>query len=227
VNNIPVSTFQLFATYVNCGRILPLTAEDRARFGESLDTSKHVRLVEGEARENDLEDVNLVRLHHFAQTCRCASLASDSISLLLAQNANWKSSPPKAAIEYVLAHFDDYSPMHKLFADEVAFWLTSTDITAQVFEYPQSFVMQIIKATLVERDSSSNKAQTMESRWELSLRGYIHHEANADEDYVPELKSFSVGIKHSYGHELYSTTVTAHIGPEALPKRCHSSCTRM
>ncbi|SMQ52732.1 unnamed protein product [Zymoseptoria tritici ST99CH_3D7] len=158
VTNVLASTFRLFVAWLYSRQILPVPHMDRAVPGESSDMSKQTRAVEGDARENDVADLDLLRLHHFAQTYGCHGLASDSISLLLAQNARWKSTSTREALEYVDENFDEDSPVYALLAHDVADHVVSSSFPAQVLEYPKPFPLRIMQALAEQKEAAENAA---------------------------------------------------------------------
>ncbi|SMY26351.1 unnamed protein product [Zymoseptoria tritici ST99CH_1A5] len=223
VTNVLASTFRLLVAWLYSRQILPVPHKDRAAPGEALDRSKQTRAVEGDARENDVADLDLLRLHHFAQTYGCHGLASDSISLLLAQNARWKSTSTREALDYVNRNFDEDSPVYTLLAHDVADHVVSSSFPAQVLEYPKPFPLRIMQALTGQKEAAENAAQpaeTKEERYRRHIREYMHPEAEDGEGSYDDCKcwekSFSIGVKHEQGPEIYNNTATVLIGREEL-----------
>ncbi|KJY02340.1 hypothetical protein TI39_contig63g00001 [Zymoseptoria brevis] len=197
VHDVLASTYRLFVTYLYSGEIVPVPAEDRARTGEPLDMSRQSRAVPGNPRQNDVADIDLVRLHQFALTHGCHSLATDSISLLLAQNAHWNGSPTDAAIDYVHQNFDANSTIFELLGQN---------------------------ALVAARDAMITTGQPVETRLEKcqrQVREYMHPGQDTGKGCKCWRKSFSVGEQQDHGPHLYTNIAILLVGPEELPFVVH------
>jgi hypothetical protein len=177
IADVLVSTFRLFVTYIYTGHILPVPSEDRLRLGEELDFVMQQRAVGNNYRQNWVDDIDLVRLHHFALTYKCHILASDAILLLLAQNERWHRTPSRAAIQYVHDRFDDDSPIHQILAEDVARRLKPSELKPEISQYPPRFVQRLMQAHVNEVELYAKWPAGRSSARQAQLHNYFHPES--------------------------------------------------